>query len=223
VRLPWEIRDTLGDTGRFHSADPAPVRSATFHRVDRPTLALGSAQPTERVNHRIADALGVEVVRRRSGGGGVLLVPDEFVWLDVVIPAGDPLWSADVGKAMVWVGECWAAALASLEVAGAVHRGGLVPSEWSRDVCFAGVGTGEVMAGHERGGTAKLVGISQRRTRGWARFQTMAHLRWRSELAAALVAPPAPTAAALASLVAVVSRSAEDVRSALVEALSTTD
>ena len=215
MRLPWEIRDTFGDTARFHSEDPAPGRSATFHRVARPTLALGSAQPLDRVNGRVADALGVEVVQRRSGGGGVLLLPDEFVWLDVVIPADDPLWSADVGRAMVWVGECWAAALASLGVAGEVHRGALVPSEWSRDVCFAGVGTGEVM---DRG--AKLVGISQRRTREWARFQTMVHLRWRPELAAALVAAPAPSASALAGLVAVVPCAADDVRSALVAALA---
>jgi lipoate---protein ligase len=214
VRLPWEIRDSFGDTARFHSEDPAPHRSATFHRVARPALALGSAQPSERVNGRVAEALGVEVVRRRSGGGGVLLVPDEFVWLDLVIPTGDPLWSADVGQAMVWVGECWATALAALGVPSQVHHGGLVSSEWSRDVCFAGVGTGEVMAG-----TAKLVGISQRRTREWARFQTMAHLRWRPEIAAALAAAPAPSAAALAGLVAVVLRTADEVRSALVEAL----
>jgi lipoate---protein ligase len=215
VRLPWEIRESFGDTARFHSADSAPVRSATFHRVDRPTLALGSAQAADRVHRRVADALGVEVVRRRSGGGGVLLLPDEFVWLDLVIPAGDPLWSPDVAQAMVWVGECWASALATLGVAGEVHRAGLVPSEWSRDVCFASVGTGEVMVGG-----AKLVGISQRRTREWARFQTMAHLSWRPEMAAALVAAPAPDATELAALVAVVPSPADDVRSALLTALA---
>ena len=31
-------------------------------------------------------APGVEVVRRRSGGGAVLLVPGEVVWFDVVVP-----------------------------------------------------------------------------------------------------------------------------------------
>jgi lipoate---protein ligase len=215
VGLPWDIRDTFGDTAHFHATDPAPVRSATFHRVDRPTLALGSAQAVERVQRRVADALDVDVVRRRSGGGGVLLLPDEFVWLDVVVPSGDPLWCADVGRAMVWVGECWQSALASLGVAGEVHRGALVAGAWSRDVCFAGVGTGEVMAG-----AAKLVGISQRRTREWARFQTMAHLRWRPELAAALVAAPAPSAAALAGLVAAVPHTADAVRSALLTSLA---
>jgi lipoate-protein ligase A len=220
VSLGWEFIDTHGDTAAFHSHDPLPRRTATFHTVERPTLVLGSAQPEQRVQHRVAAALGVEVVRRRSGGGGVLLLPGEFMWLDVVIPTGDPLWSDDVGRAMVWVGECWSAALSVLGVAGAVHRAGLMADTWSRDVCFAGVGTGEVLTG-TMAGAGKLVGISQRRTRQWARFQSMVHLRWRPEMVAALVAAPAPTAAALAASVAVVRCSAEELRAALVDALAT--
>jgi lipoate-protein ligase A len=220
VSLGWEFIDTHGDTAAFHSHDPLPRRTATFHTVERPTLVLGSAQPEQRVQHRVAAALGVEVVRRRSGGGGVLLLPGEFMWLDVVIPTGDPLWSDDVGRAMVWVGECWSAALSVLGVAGAVHRAGLMADTWSRDVCFAGVGTGEVLTG-TMAGAGKLVGISQRRTRQWARFQSMVHLRWRPEMVAALVAAPAPTAAALAASVAVVPCSAEELRAALVDALAT--
>jgi lipoate-protein ligase A len=216
VSPSWQISDSHGDAGAFHAHDPAAVRSATFHTVDRPTLVLGSAQAEERVARRVADALGVEVVRRRSGGGGVLLLPGEFVWLDLVVPHADPLWSDDVGRAMLWVGECWCAALTRLGVAGAVHRGPLVPGVWSRDVCFAGIGTGEVMAG-----TAKVVGVSQRRTRQWARFQSMVHLRWRPELVAALVGPPAPSAEDLVGVAATIALSADDVRRALVDALGT--
>ena len=196
---PWNIDHVHGDAGLFHQADPAARRSATFLTVSSPTLVLGSAQPDDAVDRRIADALGVEVARRRSGGGAVLLLPGEFVWLDLVIPTGDPLWLDDVGRAMVWVGELWQRALADIGVHGEVHRGGLVASEWSRQVCFAGVGTGEVMAG-----SSKLAGISQRRTREYARFQSMCHLRWRPELVAALVAPPRPRATELACAVAVV-------------------
>lgn len=191
----WRVAESHGDAGSFHALDPVAERSATFHTVDRPTLVLGSAQRDTDVDRRVAEALGVDVVRRRSGGGAVLLWPGEFVWLDLVIAADDPLWSADVGKAMVWVGELWQRSLAELGVVGQVHRGGLQSSTWSRQVCFAGVGTGELMAAG-----SKLVGISQRRTRGWARFQSMVHLRWRPELAAALVAAPRPTAAELAPL-----------------------
>ena len=117
---------------------------------------------------------GVDVVRRRSGGGAVLVVPGDLLWVDVVVPAGDPLWEADVGRAFHWLGEVWAGALAELGVDGVVHRGGLVASRWSGRVCFAGLGPGEVTVA----GGAKLVGIAQRRTREAARFQCAALGRW---------------------------------------------
>jgi lipoate-protein ligase A len=207
----WRVEHSHGDAGAFHADDPTTQRSATFHTVERPTLVLGSAQPDADVDQRVASSLHIEVVRRRSGGGAVLLLPGEFVWLDLVVPAGDPLWLDDVGQAMVWVGELWRDALAAAGVQGDVHHGGLVSSTWSRQVCFAGTGTGEVMQD-----AAKVVGVSQRRTRLWARYQSMCHLRWRPELVAALVARPRPTAATLAPTVAVVQAEAD----ALVNALS---
>ncbi len=198
--LSWRIAHAHGDAGAFHATDPEPVRSATFHTVERATLVLGSAQTDDAVDADAAAGLGLELVRRRSGGGAVLLVPGEFVWLDLVLPAGDPLWSDDVGRAMEWVGELWLGALSEIGVRHAsVHRGGLVPSQWSRAVCWAGVGTGEVMVDG-----AKLVGVSQRRTRTYARFQTMCHLAWRPEWVAALVAPPRPSVAELTGLAACV-------------------
>jgi len=209
----WRIVHSHGDAGAFHTTDPRPQRSATFHTVSQPTLVLGSAQSEAAVDQRIGGALGVEVVRRRSGGGAVLLLPGEFVWLDLVIPTGDPLWLDDVGQAMVWVGELWQRALAEIDIHASVHREGMVTTRWSRQVCFAGVGTGEVMAG-----SSKLVGISQRRTREFARFQSMCHLRWRPELVAALVASPRPRAAELASAVGSVP-GADRVRMSLIDQL----
>ncbi|MFZ4719637.1 MAG: lipoyl protein ligase domain-containing protein [Ilumatobacteraceae bacterium] len=200
----WRIHHSRGDAATFHSSVPPAERAVTFHAVDRPTLVLGSAQRPDDVDGRVASALGVDVVGRRSGGGAVLLVPGEFVWMDVVIPAGDPRWSDDVGAAMLWLGDWWAGALASSGTVGTVHRDGLRSSAWSRQVCWAGAGTGEVLA--SSGG--KLVGISQRRTRHTARFQTMCHLRWRPELVAALVASGGagrPSAAELAPCAAVAS------------------
>jgi len=159
----------------------------------------------------------VDVVRRRSGGGAVLLLPGEFVWLDVVVPANDPLWSPDVGQAMLWIGELWREALADVGVASDVHHGRLVSGEWSRQVCFAGLGTGEVVA---FGGGPKLVGVSQRRTRAWTRLQTMCHLRLRPELVAALVASPRPAPSLIAAVAIPVSCDPVDLRRSLVEGLS---
>src|SRR5690606_10658151 len=99
---------------------------------------------------------GVELARRRSGGGAVLLDDDAAVWLDVLVPRGDPLWSDDVVVAAHWLGDAWVAALAELGLAGAAHRGGLVRRPWSELVCFAGLGPGEVTVGGR-----KVVGVSQ--------------------------------------------------------------
>ena len=118
-----------------------------------------------------------------------MLWPDEFVWLDLEIPATDALWSNDIGHSMWWVGEFWRAALADSEPLAAVYRGRMQRTRWSSDVCFAGTGPGEVLVD-----AAKLVGISQRRTREAARFQTMVHLRWRPEVVASLVADKPPIA-----------------------------
>jgi len=211
----WSVHDSFGDAGGFHAADPAPVRSATFHAVTTPTLVLGSGQCEGDVDARVADALGIAVVKRRSGGGAVLLIPDEFVWLDLVIPALDPLWDDDVARAMAWVGELWQRALGDLGLATAVNQGGTVlNATWSRQVCFAGLGYGEVVQGER-----KVAGVSQRRTRVAARFQSLCHLRWRSELVAALVAAPRPLATDLVALVATVAAPCSAVREALVRQL----
>jgi lipoate-protein ligase A len=122
------------------------------------------------------EAIGLDVVRRRSGGGAVLVTPDDPVWVDVDLPAGDPLWSDDVGHSFLWLGEAWAAALAALGLDGEVHRGPFEPGRWGKAVCFAGRGPGEVFVDG-----AKVVGLAQRRTRAGARFQCAVLRRWDPE------------------------------------------
>jgi lipoate-protein ligase A len=191
---PWHVDVRRGPAAELHGAVPrTDRRSASWFEVERTALVLGSAQRDEVVDAAACAAAGVEVVRRRSGGGVVLLVPGESLWLDVVVPAGDPRWHDDVATAMWWLGEVWCEALVACGVDGAaVHRGGLVHSPWSRLVCFDGVGAGEVLvAGH------KAVGISQRRTRDWLRLQSSIHLAWRPELLVSLLAGAEPAAADL--------------------------
>ncbi len=151
------------------------VRTAWFVEVDRPLLVLGSTQPDAAVDRDRAAAAGVEVVRRRSGGGAVLLRPGETVWADVLLPAGDRLAESDVGRAFAWVGRAWARALDAVGVVGAVvHEGRPRPAtRLSAAVCFAGLGPGEVTVGG-----AKVVGISQRRSRAGTLFQCGALVTW---------------------------------------------
>ena len=160
---------------------PPSGRVVRFLTVVADALVLGSTQAAPAV----APA-GLDVVRRRSGGGAVLLEPGGQVWVDVFIPRGDPLWDDDVARAFLWLGEVWVSALASVGVTGAaVHHGGLCTTQWSRAVCFAGLGTGEVTIGER-----KVVGLSQRRTRAGALFQCAVPLVWSPErIVAALGAP----------------------------------
>ena len=140
----------------------------------RPALVLGSTQAESVVDRDLAAARAVDVVRRRSGGGAVWVAPDDPLWVDVVLPAGDALWDDDVGRATWWLGDAWAAALAEVGVAGAeVHRGALACGPLGRLVCFATVGAGEVTVVGR-----KVVGISQRRARAGARFQCAVYRRW---------------------------------------------
>ncbi len=147
-------------------------------------LVLGSAQSAE-----IASSHESGVVRRRSGGGAVMVDPHHSVWIDVVINRGDPLWDDDVNRAPLWLGQAWRAALASLEVAGGLVLDRYEPGPWGRLACFASRGPGEVLVGG-----AKAVGITQRRTRNTARFQTLVYRRWSpEELMSRLVVPTGQT------------------------------
>jgi len=199
--VSWRVARDLSSAAEFHARDvPEPAsRAAWVCDTTGPALVLGSAQPDARVDRVACAAAGVEVVRRRSGGGAVLVAPGEVLWVDLVLPARDPLWRDDVGQAFLWVGEAWAAALAELGVTPDVHRGALVRNRWSADVCFAGIGPGEVtVAGR------KVVGISQRRTRAAARFQCAAIARWApDELLALLRLDPTERPAAERQLEAV--------------------
>lgn len=173
--MSWHVQRIRSSARDFHArAVPEPAERAVWVcDVTGPALVLGSTQAEDRVDRAACAVAGVDVVRRPSGGGAVLVVPDEVLWVDLVLPVGDVLWRDDVGRAFDWVGETWAAALGDLGVRGAVHRGPLVRTTWSAEVCFAGLGRGEVTVGGR-----KVVGISQRRTRAAARFQCAALARW---------------------------------------------
>ena len=153
----------------------------------RPAIVLGSSQKDIDVDHAFCEANGIDVVRRRSGGGAVYVHPTESLWIDIVVPRGDALWNDDIGKSMWWIGDWWVALLADAGVVSAqVHRGAFERNDWSDIVCFAGKGSGEVFP-QESHAQQKIVGISQRRTRDYARFQCIAYFQWDAALHAAML------------------------------------
>ena len=165
----WAFEHVRGSAADLHGLDPLASpggRRVAVLEVERPALVLGSTQPDDVADRAALGTAGVELVRRRSGGGAVLLVPGDSLWVDVVVPRDDPLWDDDVGRAARWLGRTWAAALGDLGLAATAHEGGVVRTRWSALVCFAGRAPGEVaVAGR------KAVGVASRRSRVGARFQ----------------------------------------------------
>ncbi len=185
--MSWRVDTRRASAAELHASDPEPGGGRAVWRleVDAAALVLGSTQPDDVVDRRAADELEVAIARRRSGGGAVALVPGEALWVDVVVPAGDALWDDDVGRSFHWLGRCWADALRTLGLDDvAVHEGVSCQTTVGRLVCFGGLGSGEVTVGGH-----KAVGLSQRRTREFARFQCVVHTRWRPELYRRLLAP----------------------------------
>ena len=173
---PWPVERHRGAASTFHALevpDP-PTTELWWFEVERPSVVLGSTQRPEVVDADAARAGGVEVARRRSGGGAVWLEPGAVLWVDVVLPATAPRWEHDVGRSFAWLGRAWAAVVGELGIPGAVaHEGPLLRRRWSELVCFAGLGPGEVTVDGR-----KVVGIAQRRTRTAARFQCALLLHW---------------------------------------------
>lgn len=164
----------LFDVDRFRDLKR---RTAVVERVDNTTLVLGSTQRAPSDLFSVAARQRIEVRRRRSGGGAVLLEPQDPVWVDIWVPAGDELWARDVTNSAVWLGATWVAALRAIGIDGAevwakplrAPRLGLDV----RSICFGSLAPGEVtVAGR------KIVGISQWRCRQGSLFHCALYSRW---------------------------------------------
>jgi lipoate-protein ligase A len=186
-----------GPASALHASEPTgDAFAASWLEVERPALVLGSTQKETVADVTACERRGVDVAHRRSGGGSVLMIPGEILWLDVIVPRGDERWDDDIGRSMWWLGEAWATALRACGVGGVgVHRDRPWATRWSRLVCFDGAGAGEVLVAGD-----KAVGISQRRTRNWARLQSAVHVAWRPEMVVELLAEPRPAVSELSGV-----------------------
>lgn len=166
----------VGDAQEHHDRMfPDDVRPTLWWFDVQPTsLVLGSTQSDSVVDLDACRDRGIPVARRRSGGGLVIVGSGRVLWLDVLIPRDHPLWDDDLSRSGLWLARAWVDGLARVGVDDAtIHDGPMVRTEWSSLICFDGRGPGEVFRGD-----SKLVGVSQRRTREWARFQCSLSLRW---------------------------------------------
>ena len=184
------VSRTGGSAADFHARELPDVAAVWQFDIEHPAIVVGSRQKADVLDVGACHRAGVEIARRRSGGGVVLLVPGATEWVDVIVPATDRRWDDDVRRSMVGVGERWVEALRDV-VDGdlTVHRGSFVRTVLSDLVCFAGIAPGEVLLDG-----VKLVGLSQRRTRRGARFQCAVNRHFDAALLIELLADPIPAA-----------------------------
>lgn len=212
----WQVHNIRHSASEMHAKDLSTERGIWNVTIPDNALVLGSSQNEDVVDLVACAQANVAVAHRRTGGGAVYLATGEHLWVDVVIPRGDDLWSDDVVISSQWLGDAWSRVLTSRGQSDiSVHRRGLEPATWSRLICFAGVGPGEVLIKGR-----KVVGISQRRTQDAARFQCFIHRRWRPEEFVPLLALPRPTVAEMRDLVAVVDQEPEQLLTAFVAELN---
>ena len=138
-----------------------------------PALVLGNGQKPRIADLAACRAAGARVYRRTSGGTAVL-VTTELLSLDVIVPAGHPLWTSDIVSAYRWVGAWWEDAL---QLLGAT-KARAIPTEEVRAIpplaqddplrlaCYGTLSPWEVVVGRR-----KLVGLCQVRRRPGALYQ----------------------------------------------------
>ena len=161
ARLRWTVvfdppRDGAANMAVDHALAEAVEPDAAWlrlYRWVRPTLSLGRNEPAAGAyDFGRAERLGVDVVRRPTGGRGVL--HDAELTYAVVAPV------AAVGRVRAAYGVVHAGLAAGLRSLGADARlaAGVAPGPPRAGACFEATGGGEVVAGGR-----KLAGSAQAR------------------------------------------------------------
>jgi len=155
-----------------------------------PTVVLGGNQSVDVLD---LERVATTPLRRRRGGGGMVLVQPGDVWVDWWLPVNDHRWSADVHEMSVRAGRWWRDALVPHVTPDVVvHEGPLEGDRAHRVVCFAGRGPGEVFVNDR-----KAVGITQWRVREGAYLSSILHASASSDVLRFLKDPSPGLAAAL--------------------------
>jgi lipoyl(octanoyl) transferase len=140
-------------------AEGAPT-TVRFYSWSPPALSLGYAQSIEReIDLRQCTSLGIDVVRRPTGGRAVL--HDHEVTYSLVISANDPRVTAGILAAYLTISQALIRGLSYLGITAELlplRRGVPLPSDKASPVCFATPSSYEVAVGGR-----KIIGSAQRR------------------------------------------------------------
>ena len=169
-----EQRRFAGTAAELHALPIPTEGDAAELWIMEPTssaVVMGSSQRPDIFDQERLRKDGVALAARRSGGGAVYIAPSSTVWIDLVAPRSSRFWSSDLAENFLLVGRLWQKAFRSLGVATDLCVAAPGRTEASTLACWAGTGWGELTIGG-----AKVVGLSQRRTRWGSRVQSMAVL-----------------------------------------------
>ena len=158
-------------------AEDAPT-TVRFYSWSPPAVSLGYAQSIEReIDFRQCTSLGIDVVRRPTGGRAVL--HDHEVTYSVVISGDDPHISSGVLAAYLTISQAMIRGLANLGITAELlplRRGVPLPSDKASPVCFATPSSYEVAVGGR-----KIIGSAQRRARNGIMQHGSIPLSWNLE------------------------------------------
>lgn len=174
----WRYVTEIGLASSLH-ANPVKyldVKTARFLKIEKSALVLGSSQDRAQFEATSIAQPDLEIVVRRSGGGVVFLEPFRQLWVDISIPKFDRLYIDDVQKSFFPIGSIFLDVLSKIcSYEFEMHTGNLVGGPIGKEICFAGIGPGEITFEG-----AKVVGISQRRTANGSVFQCTLYSRYPS-------------------------------------------
>lgn len=166
------LREFTGTAAELHAL-PMPtageIAELWVMRPTAPAVVMGSSQRPDHFDEQRLRDDDVALSPRRSGGGAVFIDPTSTVWIDVLAPRSSQLWSTDLVENFLIIGRLWHQALWSVGIETEVCVESPGRTDASALACWAGIGWGELVIG-----SAKIVGLSQRRTRWGSRVQAMA-------------------------------------------------
>ncbi len=133
------------DTAMASHAAETGVVMVRVYTWQPPAVSLGRSQPAEEVRADVAAALGIDIVRRPSGGRAIVHSPRDITY-SIAAPRGDPIHEAPVEEA---------AARAASIVAGALRRLGVpaktrgpTPYKPMGPICLLASGSGDILVGN---------------------------------------------------------------------------
>ena len=194
----WAIETKYSETALAHEANLDEWREPTIWVIEPKDscLVLGKSQRgKDFLNLSYLEEQNINLTVRQSGGGAVLVSPEDMLWVDIFVPKESRFWLADIAKASIWIGGIWRDALKRLDIECSLFHENFSRSEASDLICFIGRAPGELFIDNR-----KILGISQRRSKHGTRFQCALIINWQPEhMVAAYTSAPIPNLGKLIS------------------------